>query len=187
MAVGAAKGIGSFAYNTVKTAVALGQGPAAGTVTMMTPGPKALAPSNQTQAEVSAATQIGLTVASVVAPLAAGAGGAGAASSAAAEAADAPSFVFYSGPGAQAAAEAFSAANNGTMIGITQFGQAIENGTMTAQAASEGFANSASGTAQVFSNDPLTNYGNIWFNYELPALAKNPDVTNMVFNPVPKP
>jgi hypothetical protein len=70
MAVGAAKGIGSFAYNTVKTAVALGQGPVAGAVTMMTPGPKALAPSNQTQAEVSAATQVGLTIASVVAPLA---------------------------------------------------------------------------------------------------------------------
>jgi len=52
-------------------------------------------------------------------------------------------------------------------------------------AASEAFANSASGTVQVFSSDPLTNYGNIWYNFELPALAKNLDVTGMVFNPVP--
>ena len=58
---------------------------------------------------------------------------------------------------------------------------------MTAEAASEAFANSASGAAQVFSNDPLTNYGNVWFNYELPALAQNPDVTSIVFNAVPKP
>jgi hypothetical protein len=149
-------------------------------MTMMKPGPKALAPANDTQATAAAATQIGLAAASILVPLAVG-GGAPAAAGAATEAS---SFVFYSGPGAQAAAETWSAANNGTMIGMTQFGQAIENGTMTAEAASEAFANSASGAAQVFSDDPLTNYGNIWFNYELPALADNPNVTNMVFNPV---
>lgn len=57
---------------------------------------------------------------------------------------------------------------------------------MTWAEVSQGFANSASGTVQVFSNAPLTNYGNIWYNYELPALAKNPNVTDIVFNPVPK-
>jgi len=96
-------------------------------------------------------------------------------------------FVFYSGPGALDAAQAWSAANNGTMIGDTAFGQAIDSGTMTAEEASEAFANSASGTVQVFSNAPFTNFGNIWFNYELPALANNPAVTNVVFNPVPGP
>ena len=94
--------------------------------------------------------------------------------------------MFYSGEGAQAAAQTWSAANNGTMIGMTQFGQAIENLTMTPEAASEAFANSASGSVQVFSNDPLTNYGNIWYNYELPALADNPNVTNIVFHAVPQ-
>jgi len=97
------------------------------------------------------------------------------------------SYVFYSGPGAQEAAQAWSAVNNGVMIGMTGFGQAIENGTMSAEAASEAFANSASGAAQVFSNAPLTNFGNIWFNYELPALANNPNITSIIFNSVPKP
>jgi len=98
------------------------------------------------------------------------------------------SYVFYSGPGTKAAAEAWSALNNGTMIGMTEFGQAIENGTMTVEAASEAFANSARGTIQLFSNAPFTNFGNVWFNYELPALANNPYVTNLVINfvdPVP--
>ena len=91
-----------------------------------------------------------------------------------------------SGPGAQAVAETWSAGNNGIMIGMTEFGQGIQGMTWAEQAAaSEAFANSASGTVQVFSNDPLTNYVNIWYNIELPALAKNPDVTGMVFNPVP--
>jgi hypothetical protein len=98
----------------------------------------------------------------------------------------ASSFVFYSGPGAGAVAAAWSAANNGIMIESTPFGQAIRNGVMTAEEASEAFAKSASGVAQVFSNNPLTNYGNIWFNYELPALATNPNVTGMVFNAVPQ-
>jgi hypothetical protein len=91
------------------------------------------------------------------------------------------SFVFYSGPGALDAATEWSVANNGTMIGNTAFGQAIENGTMTAAEASEAFANSASGTVQVFSNAPFTNFGNIWYNYELPALANNPSVNEYNF------
>jgi RHS repeat-associated protein len=105
---------------------------------------------------------------------------------AAAGGAGAGTYVFYSGgqPALQAAQE-WSAANNGIMIGATEFGQAIQNGTMTVEEASEAFANSASGAVQVFSNAPLTNFGDIWFNYELPALASNPNVTNIVFNPIP--
>jgi RHS repeat-associated protein len=80
VAVGAAKGAASFAVNTVRGAVALSQAgggnPAAAAATTMAPGPKALAPSNQTQAEVSAATQVTLAVASAVAPAAAAGGAA---------------------------------------------------------------------------------------------------------------
>jgi RHS repeat-associated protein len=52
VAVGTAKGAASFA------------------VTMLTPGPKALEPSNQTQAAASLTTQVALTVASAVVPAA---------------------------------------------------------------------------------------------------------------------
>jgi RHS repeat-associated protein len=69
VAVGTAKGAASFAVNTVKTAVAIGQG-TAGVGTMLTPGPKALEPSNQTQAAASLTTQVALTVASAVVPAA---------------------------------------------------------------------------------------------------------------------
>jgi RHS repeat-associated protein len=68
IAVGAAKGTGNFAYSSVKTAVAVSQGPS-GILTMMAPGPKALAPSNETQAAVSATTQVTLSVAAAVAPM----------------------------------------------------------------------------------------------------------------------
>jgi RHS repeat-associated protein len=70
VAVGTAKGAASFAVNTVKTAVAISQG-TAGVGTMLTPGPKALEPSNQTQAAASFTTQVALTVASAVIPAAA--------------------------------------------------------------------------------------------------------------------
>ncbi|HWC98257.1 MAG TPA: RHS repeat-associated core domain-containing protein, partial [Candidatus Sulfopaludibacter sp.] len=164
--IGVAKGAGSFAVNTVRGAVAMGQGaggnPVAAVSTMMAPGPKALAPSNETQATVSAATQVTLTAASALAPALAPA----AIAPTGAEAAAASSSVSWSGPGAEAAAQTWSAVNNGTMIGTTEFGQAAQSGAMTWKAASESFANSASGTVQVFSNDPFTSYGNIWFNYE---------------------
>jgi RHS repeat-associated protein len=82
--IGIAKGTGSFVVNTVKGAVAAGQVGAAnigGAVsTMMTPNPSVLQPSNQTQAQVSTATQVTLTVASVVVPAAISASGGGAAS-----------------------------------------------------------------------------------------------------------
>jgi RHS repeat-associated protein len=105
-----------------------------------------------------------------------------------------PTSVFWSGPGAQAAAEGFAAANNGVTIGMTQLGQAAANGSMTWEQASEQFARQASGAVQVFSNNPLTPFvnpltgqANIWYSIELPTLAGNPNVTNMVFNPVPIP
>jgi RHS repeat-associated protein len=71
--IGAAKGAGTFALNTARTAVAIGQGSSPGGAfsavqTMTAPLPSALTPSNQTQAQVSTATQITLTVASIVAP-----------------------------------------------------------------------------------------------------------------------
>jgi RHS repeat-associated protein len=90
------------------------------------------------------------------------------------------SYVFFSGSGAKEAATEWSAANNGIMIGMTEFGEAIENGTMTAEAASQAFATSASGTAHIFSTAPFVNFGNIWYLYELPALGRNPNVTNIV-------
>jgi hypothetical protein len=37
--------------------------------------------------------------------------------------------------------------------------------------ASENFANAASGNVHVFISQPLTNFQNVWFNYELPLLA----------------
>jgi hypothetical protein len=71
VAIGAAKGAGSFAYNTAKavdTAFSSMGNPAAGFVAAMKPGPAALQPSNTTQAQVSAVTQVGLTAATVLAP-----------------------------------------------------------------------------------------------------------------------
>ena len=72
-AIGAAKGTGAFAVNTIKTGVALGQAanlnPAGAVQTIMTPLPKALQPSNQTQAQASTATQVTLGVATAAIPI----------------------------------------------------------------------------------------------------------------------
>ena len=69
--IGVAKGTGSFVYNTAKavdTAFSSMGNPAAGVVAALKPGPAALQPSNTTQAQVSAVTQVGLTAATVLAP-----------------------------------------------------------------------------------------------------------------------
>ncbi len=69
--IGTAKGVGTFAYNAAKsvdTAFSSMGNPAAGVAAAVKPGPAALQPSNQTQAQASAATQVALTVASVLAP-----------------------------------------------------------------------------------------------------------------------
>lgn len=70
--IGALKGAGTFALNTGKTVVAAAQtvtgNPIGAVGTVMKSGPQALEPSNQTQAQVSTATQITLTVASVAVP-----------------------------------------------------------------------------------------------------------------------
>jgi RHS repeat-associated protein len=70
--IGVAKGSGAFGFDTLKTVVAAGSPTNLGQAisVMMTPRPEALAPSNQTEAEVSAATQLTLTVATSVVPLA---------------------------------------------------------------------------------------------------------------------
>jgi RHS repeat-associated protein len=91
--VGAAKGAGSFVYNagkTVDTAFSSMGNPAAAVVAALKPGPAALEPSNTTQAQASVATQVALTVATVLAP--------GMTSSASAGVADA-SFVVRGGAG----------------------------------------------------------------------------------------
>jgi RHS repeat-associated protein len=66
--IGAAKGTGTFVYNTVKMASAAGS-PGAAIAAALTPPPAALQPSNQTQAQASAVTQITLTAATAVIPL----------------------------------------------------------------------------------------------------------------------
>jgi hypothetical protein len=154
---------------------------------MTAPAPNALQPSNTTQAQASTATQVSLTVASLALPGIGEEAAASTGAAAATEAAAAPSFVFFSGAGSMDAATTWSAANNGIMIGMTEFGQAAENGTMTWAEASEAFANSASGQVHVFSNDPITDYGNIWYQNELPALGSNPNVTGLSIHSVPTP
>ena len=97
--------------------------------------------------------------------------------------------VFWSGPGAESAATAWALANNGVTLSMTAIGQAAATvGTQEAwESASEQFASQASGSVQVFSNDALTNYGNIWYNIEWPTLTSNPNITNIVFQAVPLP
>ena len=95
--------------------------------------------------------------------------------------------VFWSGPGAEAAANAYAAANSGVTLGMTAAGQAAaQANTWEAwTAASLQFAQQAAGMVQVFSNAPLTPFNSMWFTVELPALVNNPAVTNIVFNSVP--
>jgi len=70
--IGAGKGTGMFVLNTVRSALSTGTpvwagvGPGAMTVAPAIPTPAVLKPSNQTQAEVSTATQGTLMVASVL-------------------------------------------------------------------------------------------------------------------------
>jgi RHS repeat-associated protein len=70
LAIGAAKGAGKFALNSAK-AVAAGTSAGTAMALALMPGPKALQPSNQTQAQASTGTQIGLAVATAVVPAAA--------------------------------------------------------------------------------------------------------------------
>ena len=76
-AIGAAKGAGTFGLNALKGGIALSQGATGDSLgalrTITSPNPSALQPLNTTQAQASTATQVGLAVASVIAPL----GGAG--------------------------------------------------------------------------------------------------------------
>lgn len=71
--IGAVKGAGTFVANTTKAGVALGQA-ASGNIpgafgTITTPNPKALQPSNRTQAQASTATQVVLSVATAAIPV----------------------------------------------------------------------------------------------------------------------
>jgi RHS repeat-associated protein len=71
--IGALKGAGAFVANTARAAVAIGEasspgGAVSAVQTMTAPLPSALTPSNQTQAQVSTATQIGLSAASILVP-----------------------------------------------------------------------------------------------------------------------
>jgi RHS repeat-associated protein len=93
-------------------------------------------------------------------------------------------YAFFSGPGAKEAATEWAAATDGAKtIGDTEFGVGIDNMTFNEQvAASEKYAASAKGEVHVFSTDPFTNYGNIWYLNELPALGRNPNVTKFIFH-----
>jgi RHS repeat-associated protein len=87
VAIGAAKGAGSFVANNAKAIAAgsqaAGGNPAGAVATLMAPGPRILQPSNQTQAVASTATQITLTAATMLAPAVSAAAGADAAAGAA--------------------------------------------------------------------------------------------------------
>jgi len=92
----------------------------------------------------------------------------------------APTSVFWSGPGAQAAAESYALANNGVTLGMTILGQAAQNGDTTWEAASEAFAGMASGTIQVFSNAPLTFFPNSTSSYQrLPIIPTSPILSSI--------
>lgn len=138
-AIGAGKGTGTFALNTIKTVVAASEG-AHGNIpgalaTITAPSPTALRPSNQTQAQASTATQVTLAVASVVVP--------GAIEGAAAPA---TTSLFRAVGTAEAesieATGAFSGAPNGTMFKGFFFEQA--DAESFGQAATEAFGEETS-------------------------------------------
>ncbi len=102
-------------------------------------------------------------------------------------------YVFWSGDGMEAAATAWAQANGGITLAMTSWGaaaQAVEDvygaGSAEAQAAwesaSAAFAEAASGTVQVFSSAPFSNFENVWYNTELPILANNPAVTGLTLH-----
>ena len=86
--------------------------------------------------------------------------------------------VFWSGPGTQAAAEAWAAANGGTTLSVAASASAAET-----TAASADFAAQATGNVVVFQNAvqgvPL---GGFWAQIEFGALSSNPNVTGIIYN-----
>jgi RHS repeat-associated protein len=91
-------------------------------------------------------------------------------------------FVFYSGPGQEAAARAWATENGAVGIWNTELEAYIAGGTMDAAEASELYAQGAYGEAHIFSTAPFTNFNNILYNNELPVLYRNLNVTRIVFH-----
>lgn len=112
-------------------------------------------------------------------------GGAGAAATAAR--------VFWSGRGAQAAAEEWATANGARAIGQTAVGQLLEDmgkayGSRAIEPAweivSRGFARAAAGEVNVFIGPSTRAAGevSIWAGTEFPTLLDNPAVTRIIFH-----
>jgi hypothetical protein len=62
------------------------------------------------------------------------------------------------------------------------FGAGSPESVKAWQEASVRFANAAAGKVHVFSSAPFTNFKNVWFNYEFPEVANNPNIKSAVFH-----
>jgi hypothetical protein len=109
---------------------------------------------------------------------------AGAAADTPAAGAAQPTSVFWSGPGAESAANEWVAANGGQTLGMTQAGQDVAAATQGMdweqaqpiwQAASKQFAANAWGDVQAFVSSGA-NPTSVFFTTELPTLLANPNV-----------
>jgi hypothetical protein len=82
--------------------------------------------------------------------------------------------VFWTGAGAQNAAEAWAAANGGQMLSVTAEAtpQAIRDLSLE-------FARNASGIVDVFQPESYVTMGRTWSDIEYPALMANPAVTGL--------
>jgi len=86
--------------------------------------------------------------------------------------------VFWSGPGTQAAAESWAAANGGSTLSVAAGATPAE-----VTAASANFAASASGNVVVFQNAAQgVAVGGTWAQTEFGALMANPSVTGITYN-----
>jgi hypothetical protein len=100
--------------------------------------------------------------------------------------------VFWTGgEEAKSAATSFATENGGETLNMTAEGRALEAATQgiplakaqsLLNAASQIFAEGASGEAHVFINLLGANPESIWANTELPALVKNSNVADVIFH-----
>jgi RHS repeat-associated protein len=118
IAIGAAKGTGSFIANSAKMAdAAISGNPAKVVAAVVGPGPAALQPSNETQAQASVVTQVTLAVATTAIPTGGGAG------AAAQTALDSAMAARSSNPGAMIGA--FDTSTGATAVGTSRSLSAI--------------------------------------------------------------
>ena len=100
--------------------------------------------------------------------------------------------VFWSGgDAARTAATKFALENGGQTIDMTTEGEALEAATENMpweqaeplwEAASESFAQGATGETHVFINVEAANAGSLWATTELPGLVDNPNVLGVIFH-----